>query len=166
MNEIVVIGTIAGVAIGGYFQVTAKMKREKEEQNQRLFERMDLKTTHIIDSVKDEFKVVDSKFNQVDTRINKEEEDIEDVEDDMKSMVAEFKTMCEKLSHHDFIIQDVLPDFKSLQREFYNFKQSVDLKMSLKEIHERNNNIVNKEPSRGSDHGDRSNVSKSGEIQE
>ena len=160
------VGTIAGVAIGGYFQISAKMKRDREEGERRLFERMDTKTNQVIDTVRDDLKVMDGRFNQVDTRIQKEEQDIEDVEDDMKSMVSEFKTMCEKLSHHDFIIQDVLPDFKSLQREFYNFKNSVDLKMSLKEIHQRNNNIVNKEPDRGSDHGDRSNVSKSGEIQE
>ena len=165
-NALVTFGTLAGVAIAGYFQITAKMRRDREKQDERIFGRMDQKTDQIIDSLKDEMKVMDGKFNQVDTRINKEEEDIEDVEDDMKAMVSEFKNMCEKLQRHDFVIQDVLPDFKSLRREFDNFKSSVDLHMSISKNHEQSSTVVNNRPNRGSDIGDKSNVSDSGEIQE
>ena len=124
---------------------------------------MDEKTEQIIDSVKDEMKIVQSKFNQVDTRIQKEEEDIDDVEDDMRLMVNQFKDMCEKLQKHDFVLEDVLPSFKSLQREFYNFKSSVDLHMAVKG---ESNTVVNNNRNRGSDHGNRENVSRSGEIQD
>lgn len=161
MQTLITAGTLAGVAIGGYFQLTGKMRRDREIVEQRLFERMDTKTTQIIDSVKDEMKVIDGKFNQVDTRIQKEEEDIDDVEDDMKSMVSEFKNMCEKLQRHDYVLQDVLPDFKALRREFDNFKSSVDLHMVTS-----SRTVVDKRPERGSDIGDKKNVSDSGEIQE
>ena len=159
-NALVTFGTLAGVAIAGYFQIIAKIKRDREKQDERIFGRMDEKTNQIIGSVKDEMKVVQAKFDQVDTRINKEEEDIEDVEDDMKLMVSQFKDMCEKLQRHDYVIQDVLPDFKSLRREFDNFRSSVDLHMTT------NSRIVNNRPDRGSDIGDKKNVSDSGEIQE
>ena len=163
-NALVTFGTLAGVAIAGYFQITAKIKRDREKQDERIFGRMDEKTTQIIDTFKDEMKVVDGRFGQVDTRINKEEEDIEDVEDDMKQMVQQFRDMCDKLQRHDYVIQDVLPDFKSLRREFDNFKQQVDLRLVS------HNNIVNtndrNESHRGSDMGDKKNISKSGEIQE
>lgn len=164
MQVLITVGTLVGVGIGSYFQIMGKMRRDREKQDERLFGRMEEKTRQIIDSVKDEMKVVDGKFNQVDTRITKEEEDIEDVEDDMKLMVSQFRDMCEKLQRHDYVIQDVLPDFKSLRREFDNFKTQVDLHTIA------HNNIVNTSrdtsKDRGSDHGDRSNVSDSGEIQE
>ena len=45
--------------------------------------------------------------------------------------------MSENLQNRDFILQDVLPDSKSLQREFINFKTKVESRMSS------NSNLVN-----------------------
>jgi hypothetical protein len=50
----------------------------------------------------------------------------------MKQMVFDFKQTCEKLSKHDYIIDTTLPEFKSLQKEFYNFKFAVDKELDRK----------------------------------
>lgn len=124
-----VVAAVIGVIIAFYFQLTGKLAKSKAEERAAIFGRMDEKTSQIITSVKDEMKVVDGKFNNMDTRISKGEDDIEDVEDEMKDMVQQFRDMCEKLSKHQFILDDVLPDFKQLQKEFNHFKNKVDIHM-------------------------------------
>ncbi len=62
----------------------------------------------------------------MDTKIQKTQEDIKDIEVDMKQMVFDFKATCDKLQKHDYIIDTTLPEFKSLQQEFYRFKFAVD----------------------------------------
>ncbi len=126
-----------GIAVTGYFSLTAKIKRDKEDSDKAIFGRMDEKAEQVITAFDDKIKVFDSKFGEVNTRINKDQEDIEDVEQEMKDMVTEFKAMCEKLQKHDFILSDVLPSFKSLQKEFNNFKTKVEIRMVT------NSNLVN-----------------------
>ena len=128
-DELMVIAAVLGVLIAFYFQLTGKLAKSKAEERAAIFGRIDEKTSQVITSVKDELKVMDSKFTTIDNKIIKSEDDIEDVEDEMKTMVQQFRDMCDKLSKHQFILDDVLPDFKSLQKEFNHFKNKVDIHM-------------------------------------
>ena len=118
INLVIAACTVVG-AIVGVNQLRISWRSNQEKSHQQIKEM-------ISESDKNIIKSIDDKFHTVDTRITKDEEDIEDVEDDMKSMVKQFTVMCERLQKHGFIIDNVVPEFKQLKREFYRFKNAVD----------------------------------------
>jgi len=116
----------AGIAaVVGVFSIKNEIKKGKEEQNKRIEQFITSATSKVSDHVADSLKTVD-------TRLTKDEDDIADIESDMKQMVRDFKEMCDKLSRHDFIIDTVLPEFKSLQKEFNHFRIAVDTELAIK----------------------------------
>ena len=141
--------TVVG-AIVGINQVRTSWNDKQEKSEARIKSWISESDNNLINNFKEHVKVIDGKFNNVDTRISKDEEDIEDVEDDMKSMVKQFTTMCNQLQKHTFVIESVVPEFKQLKREFYRFKNAVDTntKVGFTGIHNTNDNIDDPEKER------------------
>src|SRR6187431_879633 len=122
--------TIGGIV--GYFGIVDRMKRMKTEERMAIISQVKTEATDVKQHINDSLKIVDSRFESVNTRLNKNKEDIKDIETDMKQMVFEFKDMCKKLQKHDYIIESVTPEFKGLQKEFYKFKSSVEIMTAKK----------------------------------
>jgi len=141
---IIQIITAASLGIGalvGIQQLRSSWIRRTEKTEERIQDWIAKSDDRLIDEINKNSEVTDKRFEVVDTRISKDEEDIEDVEDDMKSMVKQFQTMCDKLSKHDYIIDTVVPEFKDLKRKFYTFQNAVDahLKMNFPGVYNTDN---------------------------
>lgn len=149
LNLIIAGCTVVG-AVVGINQLRISWNDRQEKSEERIKDLISESDNNLINNFKEHIKVIDGKFNNVDTRIKKDEEDIEDVEDDMKAMVKQFTTMCEKLQKHGYIIDSVIPEFKQLKKEFYRFKNAVDTntKIGFTGIHTTNDNIDDPEQER------------------
>ena len=149
LNIVIAACTVVG-AIVGLNQLRISWNDKQEKSEERIKAWISESDTNLVNYFKEHIKVIDGKFNNVDTRMSKDEEDIEDVEDDMKSMVKQFTIMCDKLSKHGYIIDTVVPEFKQLKIEFYRFKNAVDTntKVGFTGIHNTNDNIDDPEKER------------------
>ena len=148
MVDTLVVQIITAVSLGvgalvGINQLRVSWNSKQEKSEQRIKDLITESDKKILDHFEKNIEVMD-------TRITKDEEDIEDVEDDMKSMVKQFTVMCEKLSKHGYIIDNVVPEFKQLKKEFYRFKNAVDTntKVGFTGIHSTNDNIDDPEKER------------------
>ena len=142
---IIQIITAASLGIGalvGIQQLRSSWIRRTEKTEERIQDWIKNSDDRLIDHMNKNSEVTDKRFEVVDTRIAKDEEDIEDVEDEMKSMVKQFQSMCDKLSKHDYIIDTVVPEFKDLKRKFYTFQNAVDthLKLNFPGVYSTGNN--------------------------
>ena len=134
MVDTLIVQVITAVSLGvgalvGINQLRISWNDKAIKSEERIKNWISKSDERILNDFKENMKVVDGKFNVVDTRIKKDEEDIEDVEDDMKQMVQQFRDMCDKLSKHGYIIDTVIPEFRKLKSEFYNFKNAIDINM-------------------------------------
>lgn len=154
------IVTVAALAVGaavGFFQIKGYITKMKQDQSIQIQKMIDTSGDKVTSHFDEKVKLMDSKFTTYDTKLDKNEEDIQDVEVDMKNMVQEFKAMCDKLSKHDYIIDGIVPEFKSLQKEFTIFRTAFDNSLYLK----KERNIVEdmlENRYRGSDKGNKENV--------
>ena len=155
MVETLIVQIITAVSLGvgalvGINQLRISWNSRQEKSEERIKNWISQSDKNLADNFKEHVKVIDGKFNVVDERIKKDEEDIEDVEDDMKSMVKQFTIMCDKLSKHGYIIDNVVPEFKQLKKEFYRFKNAVDTntKIGFTGVHTTNDNIDDPEQER------------------
>jgi hypothetical protein len=134
---IIQIITAASMSVGavlGIMQLRASWLKRTEKSEERIQEWIAKSDDRILNQLSKNAEVTDSRFKVVDNRIAKDEEDIEDVEDDMKLMVEQFRQMCDKLSKHEYVLDDVMPEFKGLKKEFYEFKHAVDHKLDGKNL--------------------------------
>ena len=160
VNYLVYIGgTILG-SITVYFTVRDQLRKAKREQREWFESTVKNQTTAVVNQVRDEFKVVDERFKVTDVSMSKNKEDIADIENDIKTMTSDLKDICTKLSRHDYIVDEVLPEYKQLREEFYKFKSSVDANL----FNNKSQRISYAQQS--SDKGNRQNIDKDGSIQE
>ena len=126
------IGGIVVAVVVGLFQIKESIKKRSEESEKRVASQITTATATIVEKL-------DGKLKTVETEIAQNKEDIEDIEDDVKQMVLDFKQMCQTLSKHNYVIEDLVPDFKSLKTEFYKFKTAVDINLVTK----KSDNTIN-----------------------
>ena len=119
------IGGIVVAVIVGLFQIKESIKKRSEESDKKIANQITTATSTIVDKL-------DSRLRTIDTEMAQNKEDIEDIEDDVKQMASEFRKMCDTISKHNYIIEDVVPEFKSLKSEFYRFKGAVDTNLVTK----------------------------------
>ena len=122
--------TVATMSIGGvvgYIGIINHFKKTKEEERMSIVSQLKTETSSVKEHIDERLKTVDSRFEAVDDKLEKDREDIKDIEVDMKQMIYDFKDMCAKLQKHDYIIESVTPEFKILQKDFYEFKAAVEV---------------------------------------
>jgi chromosome segregation ATPase len=110
------------VAIG-IFSIRGTIIKSRKEASEKV-------KSQILEATEAVKKHVDDKISDVSHRFEAAEDDIEDIETDMKEMVADLGEVCSKLQKHDYILEGLVPDFKKFKETFYNFKTSVDSKIS------------------------------------
>jgi chromosome segregation ATPase len=115
---VIAVGTVVG-ALVGIQQLRANWIMRQEKSEERIKDWIKDSDDRIVSTINKNVEATNSRFE-------KDEEDIEDAEDDIKVMAKQFRDMCDQLSKHDYVITDILPQFRELKREFYKFKNAVD----------------------------------------
>lgn len=119
------IGGIVVAVIVGLFQIKESIKKRSEEQQEAIKTMISTSDTNIISHIDDRLKIVDKE-------LEKTKEDIQDVEGEVKKMKEDFSKICETITKHNFIVEEVLPDFKKFREQFYEFKGAVDVNLVTK----------------------------------
>lgn len=109
-----------------YFSIRNEVKKAREEGQQRTLNQIKTESSGIKSFIDQRLNVVDAKFENVQNRINQGAEDIKDMKTDFKQMTIDFKTVADKVSKNTFILENMMPEFKTLKQDFYNFKSAVD----------------------------------------
>lgn len=119
------IGGIVVAVIVGLFQIKESIKKRSEESEKK-------HASQITDAKNEILDKLDVKLQSIDTEMAQNKEDIEDVEDEVKKMKDDFSKICETITKHNFIVEEVLPDFKKFRDEFYQFKGAIDINLVTK----------------------------------
>ena len=119
-------GSSTMAVIIGIFSLKSIWKKNKEEQQELIDKRMTEKTDELKAVFKEMKNEVQYRFSQNERDIIDSQDDIEDIEDDVKQMNKDMQSICEKLSKFNYVIDDLIPNFKNFKGEFYRFKDSVD----------------------------------------
>lgn len=119
------IGGIVVAVIVGLFQIKESIKKRGEESEKKIVNLVTTAKNEIVDKL-------DTKLQSMNTEISQNKEDIEDVEDEVKKMKEDFSKICETITKHNFIVEEVLPDFKKFREQFYEFKGAVDINLVTK----------------------------------
>ena len=124
-------GIIVAVVVG-MFQIKENVKKRSEEHQKAISTQIENKNNQIISHIDDKLKIIEEKFRNTDSAIVNSQEDIADIEEDVKQMEKDFKSLCEKIGKHDYIVEQVLPEYMNLKDEFYKFKAKVDSGLFVK----------------------------------
>jgi len=155
----IVAGSLGGVT--AYFTIRNEMRKAKKEQREWFENTVSKQTSQVVKEVNDELKVYDERFRVTDIAATKNKEDIADIETDIKTMTNDLKDICNKLARHDYVVDEVLPEYKTLKEEFYKFKSSVDANL----FHNGPSKTVSYSQANSSDQGNRQNIDREGNIQ-
>ncbi len=150
-------GVIGGLIVG-LFTIRQTLITNKNDSDKKYAKMVTDEGTSVKNFISNKLEVIDTKFQSIDKQVDKAGTDVKDVEAEMKKMVKQFGLMCEKLAKHDYVIEDVLPEYTALYKEFVNFKAAVDVKLKS------NSDLVNSnedESDKGSDQGNVENITRS-----
>jgi TolA-binding protein len=135
--------TIFAVVMTGVvatFTVKGAVKKLQEERDTKTDKKIDTKTEELKQHFNERINEVRYRFSQNERDIKDSQDDIEDIEKDIKQMNVDLHQICTKLSRHDYVIEDLIPNFKKLKGDFYDFKSEVD------KIPSKPSNIVSNNP--------------------
>ena len=124
--ELITYSSLGIGAVVGFLTIRNEIRKGKEEQQNVISNQIKSQTNRVIEVLDDKLKIVDEKFKTTDRALAENKEDIEDVEDEMKGMIVEFRKMCDTISKHNYVLEEVLPEFRALRKEFYAFKGAID----------------------------------------
>lgn len=113
----------------GIFTIRQTLISNKKDSDLKYATMVTSEGTSIKNLITSKLENIDTKFKSIDGKVDSASKDVRDVEKEMKDMVKQFTKMCETLAKHDYIIEDVLPEYQSLYKEFVNFKAAVDVKL-------------------------------------
>ena len=116
---IITIISVSVAAIVGVLTIKNEVKKSREESANKISNAIITETSGVKQFIDDRLKIVDLK-------VDKNERDIRDIEVDIKQMMIDLKETCNILSKHDYVISDILPEFRILLKDFYVFKSAVD----------------------------------------
>lgn len=135
--------TIVAVVMTGIvatFTIKSAVGKLQVERDSKTDAKINLKTEELKTHINEKINEVRYRFSQNEQNIKDSQDDIEDIEKEIKQMNVDLHEVCNKLSKHDYIIEDLKPNFKQLKGDFYKFKSEVDRMKS------KPSNIVSNNP--------------------
>lgn len=151
--ELVYLSGVIGGMIVGIFTIRQTLISNKRDSDSKYAGMITAEGTSIKELISNKLENINVKFESVDKDTEMVEKDIEKVEIQMRDMVKQFAKMCEKLGSHEYVINDVFPEYKKLYKEFVNFKAAVDVKLD-----ENSSNQFTKK--KGTDEGNTMNINR------
>ena len=139
------VGGIIVAVVVGMLQIKESIKKRGEEHQKAISTQIESKNNQVISHIDNKLRIIEEKFRNTDNAITNSQEDIADIEADVKQMEEDFKGLCEKIGKHDYIVEQVLPEYMNLKEEFYKFKTKVDSGLFVK----KDNKVLNNEDEYG-----------------
>ena len=116
---IAAVASMIMTVIIGLVTIKSSWAKSQKDRDQKFSTEI---KTHLDEKVQE----IRYRFDSNERSIAENKEDIEDVEEEVKQMRVDFAKICEKIQSHNFILDQLTPDFKNLKGEFYKFKGMVD----------------------------------------
>ena len=126
LTNLFTIGSVLTAVIIAAFSIRSSVTNARKENEKQIESKMEAKTNEIKLHVNEKINEVRYRFSQNERDIKDSQDDIEDIEKEIKQMNTDLRSVCTKLSKYDYVVEDLIPDFKKLKGQFYEFKNAVD----------------------------------------
>jgi hypothetical protein len=120
------IGVAIFSIIVSYFSIKKYFHEMKIEQQTAIDKQINSGVNKVISAINEGKEITKEKFIRTDQAIQTNITATDDIKHDVEILENDFKSLCAKIGKHDYIVDQILPEYLDLKDSIYHFKHKID----------------------------------------